>query len=54
MPGGSFVLGPSIVNVTISSPDLTGPAATATERDIERGMREQADAQFRDIIAKAI
>ena len=54
MPGGSFVLGPSTVNVTISSPDLTGPAATATERQIESGMREKADQQFRDIIDKAI
>jgi hypothetical protein len=54
MPGGSFVLGPSTVNVTISSPDLTGPDATATERQIESGMREKADQQFRDIIAKAI
>ena len=54
MPEGSFALGASTVNVTISSPDLTGPAATATERQIESGMREKADQQFRDIIAKAI
>jgi hypothetical protein len=54
MRTGTYQLGPSIVNVTISSPDLTGPAATAAERDIERGMRQQADQQFRDIIDKGI
>jgi hypothetical protein len=53
-PQGSYQLGTSIVNVTITSPDLTGPAATATERQIESGMREKADQQFRDIIDKAI
>ena len=53
-PERSFQLGPSIVNATITSPDLSGAALTAAEREIERGMREQADQQFRDIIEKAI
>ena len=53
-PERSFQLGPSIVNATITSPDLSGAALTAVEREIERDMREQADQQFRDIIAKAI
>jgi hypothetical protein len=50
----SYQLGPSTLNVTITSPDLTGPAATATERQIESGMRSRADEQFRDIVDKAI
>jgi len=53
-PNPSYVLGPSTVNATITSPDLAGAALTAAEHEIERGMREQADQQFRDIIAKAI
>ena len=53
-PEKTFQLGPSIVNATITSPDVSGAALTAVERVIERGMREQADQQFRDIIAKAI
>ena len=53
-PEKTYQLGPSTVNATITSPDLSGAALTATEHEIERGMREQADQQFRDIIAKAI
>ena len=53
-PEKTYQLGPSIVNATITSPDLSGAALTATENEISRGMRERADEQFRDIIAKAI
>ena len=53
-PEKAFQLGGSTVNATITSPDLSGAELTATEHEIERGMREQADQQFRDIIAKAI
>lgn len=53
-PERTYQLGPSIVNATITSPDLAGAALTAAEREIERGMREQADQQFRDIVDKAI
>jgi hypothetical protein len=53
-PERTYSPGPSTVNATITSPDLSGAQLTATEHEIERGMREQADQQFRDIIAKAI
>ena len=53
-PERTYSPGPSTVNATITSPDLSGALLTATEREIERGMREQADQQFRDIIDKAI
>ena len=53
-PERTYQLGASTVNATITSPDLSGAALTATEHQIERGMREQADQQFRDIIDKAI
>lgn len=53
-PERTYQLGPSTVNATITSPDLSGAALTATEHEIERGMREQADQQYRDIIDKGI
>ena len=54
MPEGAYDLGPSTVNVTLTSEDLTGPGRTAAERDIERRMRPEADRQFGDMVARAI
>ena len=53
-PERTYQLGPSTVNATITSPDLSGAGLTATERLIEKDMREHADQQFRDIVDKAI
>ncbi len=53
-PERTYQIGPSTVNATITSPDLAGAQLTATEHEIERGMREQADSQYRDIIDKGI
>jgi len=53
-PSGEYVLGPSIVDVSISSQGFEGAERRATEADIAGRMRAQADKQFADIIAKAI
>ena len=53
-PEKTYSLGPSTVNATITSPDLSGAELTAAEHQIEGPMRQQADQQFRDIINKGI
>jgi hypothetical protein len=54
MPAGEYVLGPSIVDVSISSEGFGGAERRATEQDIASKMRREADKQFRDIIEKAM
>jgi hypothetical protein len=53
-PSGEYVLGPSIIDVSISSQGFEGAERRATEAEIAGRMRAQADKQFADIIAKAI
>jgi hypothetical protein len=54
MKTGEYVLGPSIINVSISSRGLGGSERREVEATVSSGMRERADQQFRDIIDKAI
>jgi hypothetical protein len=54
MKTGEYVLGPSIINVSISSRGLGGSEQRAVELQVGASMRAKADQQFRDIIAKAI
>jgi hypothetical protein len=54
MRTGEYVLGPSIVDVSISSRGFEGAERRNAEADIARKMRTEADKQFRDIIARAI
>ena len=54
MRTGEYVLGPSIVDVSISSRGFEGAERRSAEADIVRKMRSEADKQFRDIIDKAI
>ena len=49
----AYQLGPSIINATLTG-DIGAADAAAAQRQIEAGMREKADQQFRDIIAKTI
>ena len=50
----SYVLGSSIIDVSISSSGLGGSDRRAVELDVGSRLRAQADQQFRDIIDKAI
>jgi len=54
MRTGEYVLGPSIVDVSISSTGMSGAERRASQAQIARDMRAQADKQFADIIDKAI
>jgi hypothetical protein len=54
MRTGEYVLGPSIVDVSIRSEGFEGAERAAAQADIARKMRAEADKQFRDIIDKAI
>ena len=54
MKTGEYVLGPSIINVSISSRGLGGSEQRAVELQVGASMRARADQQFRDIIDKAI
>jgi hypothetical protein len=54
MRTGEYVLGPSIVDVSITSRGFEGAERRSAEADIARKMRAEADKQFRDIIDKAI
>jgi hypothetical protein len=54
MKTGEYVLGPSIINVSISSRGLGGSEQRAVELQVGADMRQRADQQFRDIIDKAI
>ena len=54
MRTGEYVLGPSIVDVSISSRASKAPSGAPPRRTSPRKMRTEADKQFRDIIDKAI
>lgn len=54
MRTGEYVLGSSIIDVSISSRGLGGSDRREVELTVSNGMRRRADQQFRDIIDKAI